>query len=136
MVEIGRHKDNEQAYKKSASEFIDELYAFEFTNVLFKPTKAKDKQFRTDKKAAISYFIAGDDNYSEDIGFALTPWKEVRFAEDLHMILDEDRALAMGNYFFIDYDGNEVKVEYSFGYKLYQGKLKIDLHHSSLPFSG
>ena len=42
----------------------------------------------------------------------------------------------MGNYFFTDTDGNEVKVEYTFGYMLDdQGSLRINLHHSSVPFS-
>ena len=40
----------------------------------------------------------------------------------------------MGNYFFTDLDGNEAKVEYTFGYKLFEGELKIDVHHSSFPF--
>merc|ERR1712232_1321825 len=48
-------------------------------------------------------------------------------------------AMAMGNYFFTkpDDDGNdeETKVEYSFGYFLdSEGALRINLHHSSLPF--
>ena len=33
----------------------------------------------------------------------------------------------MGNDFFTDLDGNETKVEYTFDYKLVNGKLKIDL---------
>ena len=41
----------------------------------------------------------------------------------------------MGNYFFTDLDGNEAKVEYTFGYKLINGVLKIDVHHSSFPFT-
>ena len=41
----------------------------------------------------------------------------------------------MGNYFFKDSKGCILKVEYTFGYKLSNGKLVIDLHHSSLPFS-
>ena len=36
----------------------------------------------------------------------------------------------MGEYFFTDLEGNEAKVEYTFGYKLIDGALKIDLHHS------
>ncbi|MBW2183666.1 MAG: hypothetical protein JRF49_07355, partial [Deltaproteobacteria bacterium] len=47
-----------------------------------------------------------------------------------------DYAVAMGNYFFTQVDGTEVKVEYTFGYiKGSDGKLKINLHHSSIPFS-
>ena len=41
----------------------------------------------------------------------------------------------MGNYYFEDLAGNEVKVEYTFGYKLIDGNLKIDLHHSSFPYN-
>ena len=44
-------------------------------------------------------------------------------------------AIAMGNYFFTDLQGNEAKVEYTFGYKFIGGQLKIDLHHSSFPYN-
>mgnify|MGYP003323348530 FL=1 len=45
-------------------------------------------------------------------------------------------ALAMGNYFFTDLNGNKTKVEYTFAYiKNDAGELKIILHHSSLPYS-
>ena len=50
-------------------------------------------------------------------------------------ILEENRAIAMGNYFFTDLNGDEAKVEYTFGYKKVDGKLKIDLHHSSFPYN-
>ena len=45
-------------------------------------------------------------------------------------------ALAMGNYFFTDLNGNKTKVEYTFAYIKHDiGDLKIILHHSSLPYS-
>ena len=56
--------------------------------------------------------------------------------ENAGIILEEERAIAMGNYFFTDLDGNDAKVEYTFGYRLIEGELKIDLHHSSFPFAG
>jgi hypothetical protein len=49
--------------------------------------------------------------------------------------LEEKRAIAMGNYYFTTVDGDEVKVEYTFGYTLVGGNLKIDLHHSSFPYN-
>jgi hypothetical protein len=71
----------------------------------------------------------------EDSGFALQPWINVRF-ENASVILNEKTASAMGNYFFTEPNGNIVKVEYSFGYFLdSNGNLKINLHHSSLPYS-
>ena len=41
----------------------------------------------------------------------------------------------MGNYFFTNLEGQEIKVEYTFGYKLVNNEIKIDLHHSSLPYN-
>ena len=87
------------------------------------------------KEGAISYFIGNNSSYDEDKGFALQPWVNVRF-ENSAVILEEHRALAMGNYFFTDTQGSETKVEYTFGYiKTKDGVLKIDVHHSSLPFA-
>ena len=102
---------------------------------MFKPTKCEIEQFRPTKAEALSYFIAGENRAcKEDKGFAINPWTKVRF-ENAGFILEEKRAIAMGNYFFTDLDGNEAKVEFTFGYKLVDGHLKIDLHHSSFPYS-
>ena len=50
------------------------------------------------------------------------------------MLIHGSTAQAMGNYFFTDPDGNEVKVEYTFGYVQDEaGALRINLHHSSMP---
>ena len=135
VVKIGSLKNNRSACEDYASGFLDELYAFELGTVLFKPTKCAIEQFRPSKAEALSYFIAGDDRAcNEDKGFAINPWTKVRF-ENADIILDETRAIAMGNYFFTDLDGNEAKVEYTFSYKLVGGALKIDVHHSSFPYT-
>jgi Uncharacterized protein conserved in bacteria len=114
---------------------IKRLYGYDNGIVLFKPTKAKESQFRLSFEGAKSYFIGGDENFSEDSGFALQPWINVRF-ENASVILNEKTAIAMGNYFFSELNGNVVKVEYTFGYFLDSKQcLKINLHHSSLPYS-
>lgn len=135
VVKIGSLKSNRSDCEAFTSEFLDNLYAFENGPVLFKPTKCAVEQFRPTKAEATSYFIAGDDRAcQEDKGFAINPWTKVRF-ENSGFILEDNRAIAMGNYFFTDLDNNEAKVEYTFGYKLSNGKLKIDLHHSSFPYN-
>ena len=135
VVKIGSLKHQRTDCENYTSEFLDELYGFEFGSVLFKPTKCEIEHFRPSKQEALSYFIAGEDRAcNEDNGFAIQPWTKVRF-ENSNFILEENRAIAMGNYFFTDLDNNEAKVEYTFGYKLIDGKLKIDLHHSSFPYS-
>ena len=118
VVAIGALKESRGKCEKLASEFLDSAYAFEVGSVSFKPTKCEIEQFRPTKPGALSYFIAGEDRAcKEDKGFAIQPWTKVRF-ENSNLILEENRAIAMGNYFFTDLDGNEAKVEYTFGYKL------------------
>ena len=135
VVKIGSLKNNRLECETFASDFLDKLYAFEAGAVLFKPTKCATEQFRPTRQEALSYFIAGEDRAcEEDKGFAINPWTNVRF-ENAGFIFEENRAIAMGNYFFTDLDGNEAKVEYTFGYKLVGSQLKIDLHHSSFPYN-
>ena len=129
IVKIGKAEDA----KTAAIEHIEKFYAFEHGQVLFKPTLASEDQFRGTKEEALSYFIGQD--LAEDKGFALAPYTNVRW-ENEGIITYADSAKAMGNYFFTNKDGEEIKVEYSFGYvKDEEGNLKINLHHSSLPYS-
>jgi hypothetical protein len=134
VVKIGALKEKRTECEAFASSFLDDRYAFASSTVLFKPTKCEIEQFRPTKSEALSYFIAGEDRAcDEDKGFAIQPWTKVRF-ENTGIILEEKRAIAMGNYFFTDLNGNEAKVEYTFGYKLENGELKIDLNNSSFTY--
>ena len=135
IVKIGSLMNDEQACIKFTKSFLNSIYDFKNSDVLFKPTKANKEQFRPKIEMALSYFLGGKNSFcSEDEGFALKPWVEVIF-ENFGFIIEENRALVMGNYFFTDTTGSTLKVEYTFGYKLSNDKLVIDLHHSSLPFS-
>ncbi len=135
IVKIGSLKDNEFECIKYTTSFLNEMYDFENKDILFKPTKASVEQFRPTFEKALSYFLGGNNSFcSEDDGFAMMPWVNVEF-KNSGLIIEENRAIAMGNYFFTDSNNNTVKVEYTFGYKLSNGYLKIDLHHSSIPYS-
>ena len=128
-------------YVAAASKAAGELYGYGYSNVLFKPTKAKDVQFRPMASQAMSYFVGSNavgDGISEDGGFAINGgkgWSDVVF--DNHQVdLNGNVAIAMGNYYFTSAaDGSKTKVEYTFGYKKNEdGKVRIFLHHSSVPF--
>ena len=135
VVEIGNLKNNKEAYVASTDLMLNQLYAFDLAEVLFKPTRAANKQFRLNFEGAKSYFIGGNSNYSEDTGFALQPWVSIKFVNEA-VSLNENYAIAMGNYFFTNPNGQEIKIEYTFGYiQDKNGDLKINLHHSSLPYS-
>ncbi|MGF1528299.1 MAG: hypothetical protein ACFCBW_16095 [Candidatus Competibacterales bacterium] len=128
IVAIGEADDPEAA----ALNHLDTLYGYDLGEVLFKPTLAAANQFRGTKDEALSYFVTGV--VEEDEGFAITPFTQVRYENENIMTYCET-ALAMGNYYFTTTDGNEIKVEYSFGYvKDDDGQLKIVLHHSSAPY--
>ena len=135
IVKIGTLKNKKVECVEFTKTFLNELYDFKNKEVLFKPTKAVKEQFRPNLEMALSYFIGGNDSFcAEDDGFAMKPWVDVKF-KNSGFIIENQRAIAMGNYFFTDLEGAVVKVEYTFGYTLRNGNLVIDLHHSSLPFS-
>ena len=135
IIEIGNLYSKNEDYKLKASIFVKEFYAFDLCEVLFKPTLASKRQFRYTYEDALSYFIGG--SIAEDKGFALKPWKKIHFSDRKNIIF-EDNALSMGNYFFQSFtDADEVKVEFTFGYiKNNEENLLINLHHSSIPFTG
>jgi hypothetical protein len=134
VVAVGKAYTDGENYKKAATELVDDLYAYQTGQVLFKPTKVYDIKFRTTKEGAVSYFVGHNKKFPEDKGFALEPWTDVRF-ENAGITTNNDVAIAMGNYFFTPKKGEPVKVEYTFGYlKNKDGRLKIVLHHSSLPY--
>ena len=134
IVAIGKEYKNKGDYKAVAANTVDTLYGYDEGKVLFKPTKASEGQFRLTEEDAVSYFVKG--KIAEDNGFALQPWSKVRF-ENAGVSVGCSDAVTMGNYYFTDANtGKETKVEYTFGYRRNNdGKLLIDLHHSSLPFN-
>ena len=135
IIKISSLRDNYELCLQYTDEFLNELYAFDKGIVLFKPTKAKDEQFRFTKEKALSYFIAGKKKIcEEDSGFAIHPWKNITFNNSSY-IIEDNIAFVMGNYYFTDLNDITLKVEYTFGYKLINEKIKIFLHHSSLPFN-
>ena len=120
-------------YVGIARNHVETLYAYGMSPVLFKPTLAAVEQFRPTFEQALSYFVASNNACPEDKGFAIKGWTKVRF-ENSDIVLEESMALAMGNYFFTAPAGDEIKVEYTFGYVLDDtGALRINLHHSSMP---
>ena len=135
IVSIAAAYDNGLDYVQRARKHIKSLYAYDVGPVLFKPTLAADTQFRPTFEGALSYFVAGNYEFSEDKGFAIKGWTKVRF-ENEDIIINDSSVITMGNYFFMTPEGDEVKVEFSFGYIVdSDGSLRINLHHSSMPAS-
>ena len=130
-------------FVKIAGDAAGELYAYGHHDVLFKPTKAAEYPFRPTAEEAMSYFVGGaavDGGYAEDGGFAINGGKGFKKVvyRNHQIALKGDVAIAMGNYYFTcATTGDEAKVEYTLGYqRCDDGKVRIFLHHSSVPFAG
>ena len=134
VVNVGEATDHAEATQR-AEALVNALYVTD-GSLLFAPTKAAEIQFRPTVESAVSYFVGGNGNFPEDKGFALEPWTSVRF-ENTGIVLRADCGIAMGNYFFGKADGSELKVEYSFVYiEDEAGNIRVQLHHSALPYAG
>ena len=135
IVRISSAHTQNGDYVQVAHDHVETLYAYGLTPVLFKPTLAAVQQFRSTFDEALSYFVASNNACPEDKGFAIKGWTAVRF-ENVDIFTEGSVGMAMGNYFFTTPEGDEVKVEYSFGYILdEEGNVRINLHHSSMPYA-
>ena len=83
--------------------------------MFFKPTLAFGANaFRSTKKGALSYFIAGNPNFPDDTGFALKRWVKVRYdnnAAENGIQIHGDLAVTMGNFYLTNSEGKEIIVE-------------------------
>ena len=133
IIRMGELSSDRISLEKYTRTFLDEMYDFQSNQLLFKPTKVSNIQFRNTKEMALSYFIAGETKEcDEDQGFALSKWNKITF-ENNQITINGDLGFAMGNYYFENKSG-KVKVEFSFGYREIDDSIKIFLHHSSIPY--
>ncbi|CAN1487889.1 hypothetical protein MCERE19_00105 [Spirosomataceae bacterium] len=141
LVKIGQLKEEGGDYKTFANEVLSSAYNYDNGKVFFKPTLAYgDQTFRNDKKGALAYFIGGDADYPNDKGFALTPWVKARYdnsgSNNEGIQIYGSIAITMGNVWVTGKDGKEVMVDKTWVFKKDKdGKLKIIVHKSSLPFT-
>lgn len=140
LVKIGKLKEDGGDYKTFAEQVLTDAYNYDNGKVFFKPTLAfGEKTFRNDKKGALAYFIGGDAEYPADKGFALTPWVKARYdnagQNNEGIQIYGSVAITMGNVWVTGKDGKEVMVDKTWVFKKGKdGKLRIIVHKSSLPF--
>lgn len=141
LVEIGRLHDTGGDAKAYAEMVLTEAYNYDQGKVFFKPTLAHGPQtFRTTKDGALAYFVGSDAKYPDDKGFALKPWVKARYDNvgdgNEGIQIYGSTAITMGNVWVTDKDGNEVMVDKTWVFKKGKdGKLRIIVHKSSLPFN-
>lgn len=121
--------------RATAEATLDAAYGYARGPVLFKPTLASgDTTFRVTRDGALSYFVGGDATYG-DSGFALKGWKTYEF-KNAAVYINGDMALTMGHVMLTDGNGQVTTVDKTWGFrKDDDGKVRIVLHHSSLPYA-
>lgn len=138
LVKISTTYDEQgiDAAKRLAESVIDSAYGYNLGPVLFKPTlAAPPTTFRTTREGALSYFVGGNDQFAGDKGFALKHWRSYKITNSA-IFIDGNVAISMGNVSITDRDGKVTVVDKTWGYtRDKDGKLRIILHHSSLPYS-
>lgn len=124
------------AAKSSAERVLNNLYAYQYGAVAFKPTLASgDQTFRPTHQGALAYFIGGDPSFPRDKGFALKPWVACTVRNQV-VQLNGIFANTMGNVDFRDSSGAVTTVDKTWTFmREPDGEIRIILHHSSLPYS-
>ena len=129
VIEIGMSYQENNNYKEVARAFIQTHYAFDVGDVLFKPTYTNDVVFRNNPEDALSYFVSGD--ISEDAGFAIKPWENIK-ASNLNFLIEDDLCAVMGILNLKPLSSiNETKIAFTFILVKVDDELKIKIHHSS-----
>jgi hypothetical protein len=138
LVSISTTHDTQgqAAAKALAEKVIDSAYGYQLGPVLFKPTLTVAPQtFRTTRAGALAYFVGGDPAFPADKGFALRSWRKVEI-RNAAILISGDTATTMGNVMVTDKQGKTTTVDKTWQFlKDDNGKLRIVLHHSSLPYS-
>lgn len=138
LIQISRDFDSGGIQKatQTANAVLDAAYGYNMGPVLFKPTLTHGEQtFRTTREGALAYFVGGSKSFPDDSGFALKGWEKYEY-KNAGVIIDGDMAITMGNVYLYDKKGQITKVDKTWAFrKDDQGKLRIVLHHSSLPYT-
>jgi hypothetical protein len=119
---------------RTAEAMLDSAYGYDIGPVLFKPTLTVSPQtFRTTKEGALSYFVGNNSHFPNDAGFALKGWRSCKI-ENAGIYINGNIAITMGKVRLTDKKGKVTEVDKTWVFrKDDKGKLKIILHHSSLP---
>jgi len=129
VIDIGIAYQQGNDYREKARGFIEKHYAFDIGEVLFKPTFTNDVVFRNNLEDALSYFVSGD--ISEDSGFAIKPWEDIK-ASELNFIIEDNLCAVMGVFNLKPLNSeNKTKITFTFILVKDNDKFKIKVHHSS-----
>lgn len=133
LLRLAEVKHDRTALQHQAQMFVREYYAYQEQSrtVLFKPTLAEITPQRNSEQGAISYFIGGDEVFSEDNGFALMGWESAMFDNQAWSFFDDVVCVA-GQMKLTCHDKSTVTADYTMAYvRCADQKWRLVVHHSS-----
>lgn len=124
------------AATRIAEQVLDTAYGYNMGPVLFKPTlTTAPTTFRTTREGALAYFVGGNRAFPGDSGFAFKGWRSYKI-DNAGILITGNSAISMGNVTLTDSKGNVTVVDKTWGFvRDGEGKLRVVLHHSSLPYA-
>ncbi|KKL02897.1 phosphoribosyl-AMP cyclohydrolase [Rheinheimera mesophila] len=136
QISSANDKGGQKQATETAKQVLDQAYGYKHGAVLFKPTLTSGEQtFRTTYDGALAYFVGGNSKFPNDSGFALKGWTDYKY-ENAAVYMNGDLVLTTGKVHLTGKDGKVTTVDKTWGFKKDdEGKLRIVLHHSSLPYS-
>lgn len=136
VVATGQVYTNNGDVKTFANQVLTDFYDYDNGKVLFNPTLTFGEQtFRPTKEGALAYFVGGNPSFPNDHGFLLKPWIKVWFTDE-DFVLVGNMAIVQCNIHFISDANAQIFVNKSFVFKICaNGKVRIVLHHSALPYN-
>lgn len=133
VIEIGEVVRAGGDYRSHARALLREVYDFDRGPVLLKPAFASGHPIRTEFEDIASYYVGG--GVWEDEGFALKPWRKIRFGRQ-YASFGQGSATLMGSCFLTPArSAVETQLDFTMGFRRDpQGVARMTLHHSSAPF--
>lgn len=135
VVAVGKCSTDGRDVVAFANQVLTDAYDYDEGTVLFKPTLSSGEQtFRPTKEGALSYFVGENPKFPNDHGFLMKPWVKCWYTNE-RFFLDGPLAIVQCNMHFISAAGDQIYVDKSFVFKACDdGKVRLALHHSSLPY--
>lgn len=132
LIEIGEVYRIGGDYRAQAEELIAGIYDFRRGPVLMKPAFAAGHPVRTDFADVVSYYVGG--GVWEDAGFALKPWRKVRFGRQFTSF-GQGAATLMGACYLTPFRSViETRLDFTMGFRRDAGGVvRLQTHHSSVP---
>jgi len=133
IIRMGRQHHASERVKR----FVDNTFAYNEGQVLFKPPDEPEEPFRTSRYGVYSYFGGYADEYhghhNGDKGFVKEAWHGGHF-HNAGIILDGSQAWVMGLYSFWRDGERRFDAEFSMGYtRDSMGRLRVNMFSASVP---